>query len=57
MSAVPLEAAHTIRLRRRLELAVEIAIAALDALDAPDEDLEDSHDREWVDEREREGYC
>ena len=33
-------------LRRRLELAVETAIAALDALDAETEDREDGHDQE-----------
>ena len=36
----------TMRLRRRLAEAAERIIAALDALDAPDDDLEDGHDRE-----------
>lgn len=33
-------------LRRRIERAVERLIAALDALDTPDEDLEDGNDAE-----------
>lgn len=57
MTAVALDPARTFRLRQRLERAVETAIAALDALDAETEDLEDGHDQEWVDEREPEGYC
>lgn len=56
MTVVALDPARTFRLRQRLERAVESAIAALDALDAETEDLEDGHDQEWVDEREREGY-
>ena len=36
----------TMRLRRRLADAAERIIAALDALDTPQEDLEDGHDRE-----------
>jgi len=56
MTAIALDPARTFRLRQRLERAVETAIAALDALDAETEDLEDGHDQEWIDEREREGY-
>lgn len=57
MTAVPIEPAlRTFRLRQRLERAVEVAIAALDALDAEGEDLESSHDQEAVDEREPEGW-
>jgi|GEM_PF-3043796 len=56
MTAIALDPARTFRLRQRLERAVETAIAALDALDAETEDLEDGHDQEWVDEREPEGY-
>ncbi len=55
-SAPAPSAEYVYRLRRRLELAVETAIAALDALDAEREDLEDSHDQEAVDEREPETY-
>jgi hypothetical protein len=37
---------RTLRLRRQLVLAIERGIAALDALDAESEDLEDGHDVE-----------
>lgn len=41
--------------RAMLEASIEAAIALLDAMDG-DPDLEDSHDREAVDEREPDGY-
>lgn len=56
MTVAALDPARTFCLRQRLERAVETAIAALDALDAETEGLEDGHDREWVDEREPETY-
>lgn len=56
MTVAALDPARTFRLRQRLERAVETAIAALDALDAEGEDLEDGHDQEWIDEREPETY-
>jgi hypothetical protein len=46
--AIPARCPLPTVLRRRLEAAIDRLIAALDALDAPDIDREDSHDMEAV---------